>query len=91
MPLNDAYSYDFGQNGQTDQSNQSDQSNQTELTDEEKKLLEWIKQNPEMTNALIAESLNWSVSKVKYYIQKLKQANRIKRIGTSRKGYWEIF
>lgn len=87
VPLDDAYSFDFGQNGQT---NQSDQSNQTVLTEEEKKLLHWVKQNPDMTNALIAESLNWSVSRVKYYIQKLKQANKIKRTGTSRKGHWEV-
>lgn len=90
VPLNDAYSFDFGQNGQKGQSNQSDHSNQTGLTEEEEKLLNWIKQNPDMTNTLIAESLDWSVSKVKYYIQKLKQANQIKRIGTSRKGQWEI-
>ena len=87
VPLNDEYSYDFGQNGQADQSNQSDQ---IELTNEEKKLLEWIKQNPEMTNILLAQNLDWSVSKVKYYIQKLKTANKMKRIGTSRKGHWEV-
>lgn len=85
VPLNDAYSFDFGQNGQ------SNQSNQTGLTEEEQKLLNWIKLNPDMTNALIAESLDWSVSKVKYYVQKLKRANKIKRAGTSRKGYWEVF
>ena len=93
VPLDDAYSFDFGQNGQSNQSNQSDQSdqsNQTVLTEEEKKLLHWVKQNPDMTNARIAEGLNWSVSKVKYYIQKLKQANKIKRTGTSRKGHWEV-
>ena len=83
--LNDAYSFDFGQNGR------SNQSNQTGLTEEEQKLLNWIKRNPDMTNALIAESLDWSVSKVKYYVQKLKRANKIKRAGTRRKGYWEVF
>ena len=88
VPLNDAYSFDFGQNGR---SNQSNQSNQTGLTEEEQKLLNWIKRNPDMTNALIAESLDWSVSKVKYYVQKLKRANKIKRAGTRRKGYWEVF
>ncbi len=87
VPLN-AYSFDFGQNGQ---SNQSNQSNQTGLTEEEQKLLNWIKLNPDMTNALIAESLDWSVSKVKYYVQRLKRANKIKRAGTSRKGDWEVF
>lgn len=93
VPLNDAYSFDFGQNGQSNQSNQtdhSDQSNQSGSTGEEKRLLDFISQNPDMTNALIAEHMGWSVSKVKYYIQKLKQTNKIKRIGTSRKGYWEI-
>ena len=90
VPLNDVYSFDFGQNGQSNQSDQLNQSNQTGLTEEEKKLLNWIKINPDMTNALIAESLDWSVSRVKYYVQKLKQANKIKRAGTSRKGYWEV-
>lgn len=66
VPLNDVYSFDFGQNGQSNQSDQLNQSNQTGLTEEEKKLLNWIKINPDMTNALIAENLDWSVSKVKY-------------------------
>lgn len=93
VPLNDAYSFDFGQNGQSNHSNktdQSDQSNQTGMISEEKTLLDFICQNPDMTNALIAEHMGWSVSKVKYYIQKLKQTNKIRRIGTSRKGHWEV-
>lgn len=93
VPLNDAYSFDFGRNGQPNHSNQTDQSDQTNQSDldgEEKKLLDVISQNPDMTNTLIAEHIGWSVSKVKYYIQKLKQTNKIKRMGTSRKGYWEI-
>ena len=93
VPLNDAYSFDFGQNGQSNHSNQtdqSDQSNQSGMSGEEKALLDFIRQNPDMTNALIAENMGWSVSKVKYYIQKLKQTNKIKRIGTSRKGHWKI-
>lgn len=63
VPLNDACSFDFGQTSQTDQSNHSDQ---IRLTEEEKKLLIQIKENPDMTNVLIAKNLNWSVSKVKY-------------------------
>lgn len=43
-----------------------------------------------MTNALLAEKLGWSVSRVKYYIQKLKQFGIIQRKGTSRSGRWEI-
>lgn len=90
VPLNEAFSFDFGQNGQTDQSNQTDHLDQTGMTKEEKILLEFIRQNPDMTNVMIAECMDWSVSKVKYYIQKLKQTKRMKRIGTSRKGYWEV-
>ncbi len=34
--LDEAYSFDYGQNGQTDQLNQSDHLDQTELTQDEK-------------------------------------------------------
>ena len=87
VPLDDLYSYDFGQNGQT---NQSDQSDQTLLSEEEMSLLKLIKTYPDMSNSLLAEQLGWSVSRVKYYIQKLKQFGKIKRKGTSRNGSWEV-
>ena len=93
VPLNDAYSFDFGQigqSGQLEQTNPTDQLDQTELS-EENKLLAWLKEHPKMTTVLIAENLGWTISKVKYYTQKLKQENKIKRVGTSRKGHWEFF
>lgn len=31
-----------------------------------------------MTNALLAQTLGWSVSRVKYYVQKLKKSGKIK-------------
>ncbi len=87
VPLDEAYSFDFGQNGQMAQINQS---NQCTLSDDENRLLKMIECNPDMTNSLLAEKLDWSVSRVKYYIQKLKKAGKIKRNGTSRSGNWEI-
>lgn len=90
VPLDDTYSYDFGQNGQSNQLNQSDQSNQVQLSEDENLLLNLIKEYPDMTNLLLAEKLGWSVSRVKYYIQKLKQSQKIRRKGTSRSGSWEI-
>jgi len=87
VPLDEAYSFDFGQNSQMAQINQSNQSG---LSDDEKRLLKMIECNPDMTNSLLAEKLNWSVSRVKYYVQKLKRAGKIKRNGTSRSGKWEI-
>lgn len=90
VPLDDTYSYDFGQNGQSNQLNQSDQSNHVQLSEDENLLLNLIKEYPDMTNLLLAEKLGWSVSRVKYYIQKLKQSQKIRRKGTSRSGSWEI-
>lgn len=81
VPLDEEYSYDFGQNAQT---NQSDQSNQSVLTEEEQRLLNMIKKCPDMTNILLAKNLGWSVSRVKYYVQKLKKSGKIKGEGTSR-------
>lgn len=90
VPLDNDYSYDFGQNGQSNQSNRSDQSNQTELSVDEILLLKLIKEYSDMTNSLLAEKLGWSLSRVKYYIQKLKKFDKIRRKGTSRNGSWEI-
>lgn len=67
VPLDDEYSYDFGQN---DQTNQSDQLNQVVLTEAEQRLLYMIKEYPDMTNILLAQTLGWAVSRVKYYVQK---------------------
>lgn len=90
VPLNETFSFDFGQNGQTNQSDQSDQLDQMKLSDDEIALLELIKEHPDMTNPCLAETLGWSVSRVKYYIQKFKQYEIIRRKGTSRKGRWEV-
>lgn len=90
VPLDDEYSFDFGQNIEADQSDQSNQSDQISVLEDEKKLLILISEHPDMTNKLLAETLEWSVSRVKYYIQKLKQSGKIKRKGTNRKGVWEI-
>lgn len=101
VPLDDAYSYDYEMTGltgqgktsdKTDQSNQSDQSkltSQTKLTDDELQLLHVIKAEPELSTKLLAEKLGWTTSRVKYYMQKLKSAGVIQRVGTSRSGKWE--
>ena len=90
VPLNDTYSFDFGQNRHLNNLNQSNQSDQTKLSEDEITLLNLIKDYPDMTNSLLAEKLGWSVSRVKYYIQKLKKFEKIKRKGTSRNGKWEV-
>ena len=85
--MDEEYLYNFGQDVQT---NQTDQSNQSMLTEEEQRLLDMIKEYPDMTNVLLAQTLGWSVSRVKYYVQKLKKSGKFNRKGTSRNGNLKI-
>lgn len=87
VPLDDEYSFDFGQ---TNQTNQTDQLQQIGLSENELKLLKLMKVYPDMTNVNLADKLEWSVSRVKYYIQKLKQSGKIIRKGNNRNGSWEV-
>ena len=73
--MDEEYLYNFGQDVQT---NQTDQLNQSMLTEEEQRLLDMIKEYPDMTNILLAQTLGWSVSRVKYYVQRLKNQERLK-------------
>ena len=43
-----------------------------------------------MTNVNLANTLEWPVSRVKYYIQKFKQSGKIVRKGTNRNGSWKV-
>lgn len=56
----------------------------------ETKILKLLKRNPDLTTKDIMKNLKVSDNQVKYYIKKLKTDGKIKRIGTNRKGSWEI-
>ena len=60
------------------------------LTETEKTIINTIINNPEMSQKQIADNLNWTVNKVKYYMKKFKQKNILKYEGTSQNGKWEI-
>jgi ATP-dependent DNA helicase RecG len=45
---------------------------------------------PSLTKVEIASRLDISVNTVKEYIRKLKKDGRLKRMGSSRTGYWEV-
>jgi ATP-dependent DNA helicase RecG len=53
-------------------------------------LLNAIRIDPAAGYATLAERLNVSGATVKRNIQKLKQQNRIRRIGSKKNGHWEI-
>ena len=61
-----------------------------ELSDTDKNIIESIMKNPFITQNEIASDLNLPMSKVKYYIMRLREKNVIKRNGGRQKGEWEI-
>ena len=59
-------------------------------TDNELKLLEFLKVSPYMTQIELSKKLNVSRRTISTLLAKLKEKNKIKRIGSDRKGYWKI-
>lgn len=60
------------------------------LTETDKTIINTIINNSEMSQKQIADNLNWTVNKVKYYIKKFKQKNILRYEGTSQNGKWGI-
>lgn len=56
----------------------------------EDKIMELIKQNPKITIAKIAEALSLSTRAVEKQLAKLKDENKLQRIGSARKGEWRV-
>lgn len=63
---------------------------QVRLTEEDKAVLVAIKEQHNITQKEIAAKLDWKVDRVKYYLNKMKHRNIVKRVGISQKGCWEI-
>lgn len=60
------------------------------VTEGEREVLELLKENPEYTYSDLADRLSVSRKTVSDRIKKLKEKNRIERIGSDTKGYWKI-
>ena len=60
------------------------------VTEGEREVLELLKENPEYTYSDLADRLSVSRKTVSDRIKKLKEKNRIERIGYDTKGYWNI-
>ena len=63
---------------------------QSEFTKEYKAVLAVIKNQPDITQKEIAAKLCWKIDRVKYYLNRLKKQNIIRRVGTSQNGHWEM-
>ena len=53
-------------------------------------ILAILRAEPEITQPAIAERLGLTVKGVKYHFRKLREAGSIRRVGSSRAGYWEV-
>ena len=60
------------------------------LTETEKKILQIITNNPNVTQKEIAEELNVTTMTVKRNIKKLKEKGIIDRVGANKNGYWKV-
>lgn len=81
---------EFGGNGITTQTTQTTQTGNFSFTDEDKTILALVYRQPEMTQKELAMELGWTVDRVKYYLNKMKKQQIIKRVGSSHHGHWEF-
>jgi Fic family protein len=56
----------------------------------EDKILNYLKENPTTTIKELAIVLNLTTRAIEKQIAKLKEENKIQRVGSARKGHWEI-
>ncbi len=66
------------------------QASTTNLSSDDIAVLRLIYDNSSITQKEMAASLGWEVNRVKYYINKLKKKNIIKRVGSSQKDHWNL-
>lgn len=69
---------------------ESAKSDQKSKQKSNQKILALMKQNSQITIAQICSKLDMSESGVKKVIKKLKDEDKIKRVGSLKAGYWEI-
>ena len=82
----------FNQTNQLDKPNPIDeeQRQDTNVSDLENRIIELLKMWPDATTKEITKKLEITDNQVKYYIKKLKDDGKIKRVGTNRKGSWKV-
>ena len=78
------------QNTTQDTTQASQSTTQVIISDKERMILSLLKHNSHMSQKEMAEALEWKTDRVKYYTNRMKKKNMIKRVGSSQKGYWEI-
>ena len=60
------------------------------VTDNQKKIIDYLKENNRITTAELAQKVGISQRKVKENIRKLKEIGLLSRIGSEKGGYWVV-
>lgn len=58
--------------------------------EKEEIILQKIKENPSITAEEISEILNINERNTRKYLAKLKGEGKIKRVGSRKKGFWQV-
>ena len=88
VPLDDKYSFDYEiGSGTTDKTTDKLPIN---LTSTEKKILEAISVNPNITQAQLAMRIGITTDGVRYAFKNLKSKGILSRVGSRRNGRWTI-
>lgn len=56
----------------------------------QEKIIKLIKENPNITQAEMSRILDITRDGISYNIKVLKEEGKIRRVGATKKGYWEI-
>ena len=54
------------------------------------RLLDYLRDEPQLTRRVLAERLGLTPDGVKYHVRKLKAAGVLRRVGSDRAGHWEV-
>jgi len=54
------------------------------------KIIQLIKENPQLNRRAMAKLVGISENGVKYHLKKLKKEGKITHVGPTKKGYWKI-
>ena len=90
VPLNNIYS-DYGNQSATQTTQSATQTTQSvTYSVVEQNIIFLIELEPALSQKQIAERLKINVNTIKYYIRKMREQGKIKRVGSSRKGRWIV-
>lgn len=97
VPLDEGYSFDKGIGSDANLDTKRDTidtnsgTNSADFLESNMdKIMEFIRENPTVTQAELKERLHISIVSVKRAMKELQDRGKIERTGSSRKGYWKI-